>query len=124
MVENIGVKSFFSKGKDIKDIEKKMRTAIQYTKKNYKPAFIEIKTTRWLEHCGPNNDDNLAYRSKKVLNEWKDNDFLKKFDQKITNHNYYKSLKKKIDNEINKAFNIAEKSKFPNFADLKKGVYE
>ena len=26
------------------------------------PFFLEIETTRYLEHCGPNNDDHLGYR--------------------------------------------------------------
>ena len=29
-----------------------------------------LDTYRWLEHCGPNNDDNLEYRSKKEINFW------------------------------------------------------
>ena len=30
-------------------------------------SFIELDTYRYLEHCGPNNDDNLNYRPKKEI---------------------------------------------------------
>ena len=30
------------------------------------PAIIEIKTHRYLEHCGPNEDDQLGYRPDKL----------------------------------------------------------
>ena len=29
---------------------------------NYEPVFIEVSTYRYLEHCGPNQDDDLNYR--------------------------------------------------------------
>ena len=35
------------------------------------PAFLECSTYRWLEHCGPNNDDDLGYRPKTEVAEWK-----------------------------------------------------
>jgi pyruvate dehydrogenase E1 component alpha subunit len=35
------------------------------------PAFIECSTYRWLEHCGPNVDDDLGYRPKTEVVERK-----------------------------------------------------
>ena len=45
---------------------------ISFSKFSKKPAFIEIRNFRYLEHCGPNYDDNLNYRNlvvRKALNE-------------------------------------------------------
>ena len=35
------------------------------------PILIEADTYRFVEHCGPNNDDNLNYRSKNEINKLK-----------------------------------------------------
>ena len=125
LVKKIGVKSVFSNGKKIDDIERKMQLSINYIKKNKKPSFIEIKTSRWLEHCGPNDDSGLGYRSISKLNEWKKNDFLKILEKKISKkNNDVKKIKNNISLRIKNAFAIAESSKFPKFNDLKKGIYE
>ena len=38
------------------------------------PMFIEFKTYRWREHCGPNYDNNLGYRDESEFLRWKKND--------------------------------------------------
>ena len=101
-----------------------MRLAISYVRKNKKPSFIEIKTTRWLEHCGPDDDSNLGYRSITKLNKWKKIDFLKILEKKINKKVYLEKIKKDINLKIINAFNIADNSKFPKFKDLKNGIYE
>ena len=57
-----------------------------YNKLNYayklarkgKPCLIEIETYRFLEHCGPNYDNDLEYRSNKEFEKYMKNDPLKK----------------------------------------------
>lgn len=41
------------------------------------PIFLEIETHRYLEHCGPNNDDHLNYRDLEYLKKWKEMDPIK-----------------------------------------------
>ena len=36
-----------------------------------RPYFVEFDTYRWLEHCGPNLDNNIGYRSEKEFKIWK-----------------------------------------------------
>ena len=36
-----------------------------FCRNEVKPVFIEFQTYRWLEHCGPNFDNNIGYRSEK-----------------------------------------------------------
>ena len=68
-------------------------------RKNY-PQFVEIPTWRYLEHCGPNDDDNLNYRSSKDIIFWKKNDPV------VLAEKYLKS-KYNISNEL-----IASRHKF------------
>ena len=58
-----------------------------YKKKN-KPALVEFKTYRWLEHCGPNWDDDLGYRSREEVKRW-----LKKCPISIIEKKNIKKLK-------------------------------
>lgn len=125
LAKSIGVESSFSKGKNLKDIYDKMKNGINYVNKNAKPFFLEVKTTRWLEHCGPNDDSSLGYRSLKELQIWKKNDFLIQIRSKLNkNSKKIKKIEDQIKLKVFKAFDFAEKSKFPNYKDLFRGVYE
>ena len=108
---------------------KPSKKAIEIIKKKKQPVFIELFTYRWLEHCGPNWDDDLGYRKQGELNNWLkkcpikkiENDMLKKnksFNKVISNYN------KLIDQEIEKAFKFAKKSNFPDKSYLYKHVYK
>jgi pyruvate dehydrogenase E1 component alpha subunit len=92
---------------------------------NYEPVFIEVSTYRHLEHCGPNNDDNLNYRPAKEINYWIKNDPLKKLEKHIIKKKYssilkIEKIKMKIKEEITKAFKFAEKSPLPKIKDYLK----
>ena len=125
MVEKIGVKSLHGNGNDILESYEKIRFAYNQVKKNKTPYFLEFKTYRWLEHCGPFFDNHLNYRNLKEVKNWKKRDPLKILNKKILSQFPYASkilrnLEKKLDKEINKAFVYAQNSKFP----AKKTAYE
>ena len=87
-------------------------------KNNLKPIFIEVDTYRYLEHCGPNNDDNLNYRPKKEVNYWTKRDPLLLTENyilknKISTIKKINLIKKKVNQSIKEAFKFAEKSKYP-----------
>ena len=56
---------------------------------NKGPSVIEVLTHRYLEHCGPNNDDNLSYRSKKFLDYWEAIDIIKLYENYLLKDNKY-----------------------------------
>ena len=109
----------------INELSKKVITNI---KQKQKPYLIEFLTYRHFEHCGPNLDDHLEYRDKTELSYWLNKcpiKFLEKKFQK-SNYNYsveYKKNTLKIDNEIKRAFNFAELSKFPKKDLINKYIY-
>ena len=72
------------------------------------------KTYRYLEHCGPNNDDNLKYRTKKEIEYWLKKDPIKleinklKKNKSFDNEKYLKfcnSVRKKFISSIIKTKN-------------------
>ena len=73
----MGIKSIKIKTNNPFKIYKKIKNFIP----KYQINFIEIETYRYVEHCGPNNDDKLNYRPKKKLNIGYRKILIKKFFQ-------------------------------------------
>ena len=89
---------------------------------------MELKTFRNIEHCGPNNDDDLSYRDRKYLNYWKKRCPVYNYEKKLVNNkclsfNQIENIEKNVNLEIAKSFKFAEKSKYPKKEFLKKYVY-
>lgn len=57
-----GLESFSGDGNSVLDVARLADTAVTLAK-NGKPTFLEFETYRWREHCGPNFDNDLGYRS-------------------------------------------------------------
>jgi len=126
MIESIGVKSLHTDGNDIKKIFSAGKKAINFIKKKNKPFFLLFDNYRWLEHCGPNYDNHIGYRSKKEYIKWKKKDPLlnsyKLLKSLKVNNNVISNMEQKVINEINSAFKFAKDSKFPDKSDLMKDV--
>ena len=116
IIKNYGINSTSINGNDPSRVYSVTKKMISSIRKKSKPMFIECKTYRWLEHCGPNWDDQLNYRPKGELNEWMRKCPLNFIKKKLGKRNYktVKKIEKKIDKEIELAFDFAKKSKLPN----------
>tara|TARA_B100001175_G_scaffold314786_1_gene324838 strand:+ start:9944 stop:10903 length:960 start_codon:yes stop_codon:yes gene_type:complete len=126
MVKAAGINSFSGDGNIIEEVFEITNKAIKNIKKGLGPQFLEFKTYRWLEHCGPNFDDSLNYRPKELTDRWIKKDPLRIIKKKIGKKNFslLKKINNQIDKKINKSFYKAENSKFPNAKDFAKYVYK
>ena len=70
MVEGLGIKSFHFDGSKPLSFAPKLKKILNNVRKDSQPCFVEFSTYRYLEHCGPFNDDDLKYRSKAELKKW------------------------------------------------------
>lgn len=128
MVEAMGIKTYNVDGNNPIKCYNAFLNSKKYVSLKNKPAFLEFKTYRHLEHCGPNNDDDLNYRSKREIKEWKKKDPIQNFEKilikkKILNQQKILLIKEKIAKEVAYAFYKAEKDKFPKQNEAYKGVY-
>ncbi|MDR3425554.1 MAG: thiamine pyrophosphate-dependent dehydrogenase E1 component subunit alpha [Alphaproteobacteria bacterium] len=71
MVEAMGIKSVAGDGNDVAATYKLMHAVIAEMRSGQGPVFAEFSTYRWLEHCGPADDDHLGYRAQGECAEWK-----------------------------------------------------
>jgi len=67
LAESHGIRSFYGNGDDVLEVVRVVEEAIAYMLLESKPAFVEFRTYRLLEHCGPNFDDDLNYRDPKEV---------------------------------------------------------
>ena len=129
MVQAIGIKSDYGDGNDAVDVFDKTQQAISFMKENNKPYFLEFDTYRHLEHCGPNFDNDIGYRSESEFLSWLEKDPIKNFenyllDKKIINDKDILNINDKIMSQIKEAFDFAKKSDFPNIKDMNSYLYK
>jgi TPP-dependent pyruvate/acetoin dehydrogenase alpha subunit len=66
-----GMESQHGDGNNVVEVYEIAGEAIHKARQGGGPTFLEFKTGRWREHCGPNYDDDLGYREERVLEEMK-----------------------------------------------------
>jgi TPP-dependent pyruvate/acetoin dehydrogenase alpha subunit len=86
------------------------------------PQFLEIVTSRWLEHVGPNEDFKLGYRTPDEVTPFREQDEVERLG-KLVGH-VKEQIDQEIENEINEAIEFAEAGKFPEKEELLKYVYK
>ena len=69
-IESYNIKYFYIEhGYDFFQIFRTIKKIIQYIKKKNRPAYIEIKSARYKEHVGINDDNSYDAINKKVFNK-------------------------------------------------------
>jgi pyruvate dehydrogenase E1 component alpha subunit len=66
-----GLASRHGDGNDALAVYQLAGEAVRRARAGEGPSFLEFATYRWREHCGPNYDDHLGYRSEAELERWK-----------------------------------------------------
>ena len=128
-IKNIlGIKTINGNGMNFNDVYKKVKKAADYVTKNSKPVITIFNTYRWLEHCGPNNDDHLNYRNKKEILIWRKRCPLKEITnyvlrKKIFTKNEISKMEIQIENEIINTLKKIKKSKFPKSSEAITKIY-
>ena len=101
---------------------------INYTRNSNGPSFLQLDTYRLLEHCGPNNDDNLNYRNRKEIDVWlKESPIeVKKaslISENVLSEDKFEDIVKTMMSQINEAFDFAINDKFPDSTSRADYVY-
>jgi len=120
----IGLKCETVEDSDFNATYLKMSELIQHAREGRGPSLIEIKTYRKLEHCGPNDDDDLGYRPSHELSKFKSIDLVENLEKLLNlSADQIEEIKSGINSEIDGAFDFAESSEFPDYAEVIGDVY-
>jgi TPP-dependent pyruvate/acetoin dehydrogenase alpha subunit len=87
------------------------------------PMFLEVRTYRWKEHVGPNEDYHLGYRTIHEAAPWIARDPLRSLGAALEPAARAR-LEKEVEEEIAAAFAFAEASPFPEPEELFRDVFK
>ena len=83
------------------------------------PTFLELTTYRWLEHCGPNFDNDLGYRTPAEFEVWRERCPIARLERSMRERNEIddeaiSAIEREIATEIDAAFETAKMLPFPS----------
>lgn len=128
IAEAHGMTATIGDGNDIEEVLSIAKTAVDNARQGNGPQFIELSTYRWREHCGPDFDDGLNYRSTlEIENGLKDNP-IDKFATRLKERNLLSQsdidgYEAEIQKEIIDAFEFALSSAKPSTKDSGERIY-
>ncbi len=123
-----GVLSLQGDGNDADDVYALAGEAIAHARRGRGPVFVEFKTYRWLEHCGPNEDLSIGYRQPGEFESWVARDPVKLYTSRLQERGIVTdaeiaAMARAIAAEIDEAVAFAKASPFPTRDQLTAHVY-
>lgn len=129
MVHCLGVQSESGDGNDALDVYTKVSNAVKSIRAGNGPCFLEFATYRWREHCGPNFDNDIGYRTEDEYLHWKSKDPIVSLEaamlenQTINNGDIVK-MQARLTKEVADAYEFAEASPFPSPAEVSNHLFQ
>ena len=128
LVESMGIHSGHGDGNNVAEVYRKVSESVRDIRNGHGSCFLEFTTYRWREHCGPNYDNNIGYRSEEEYKSWKERDPIALLESRLLEHGVISKVdieKKEMDicQEISDAFTFSENSSFPTPDQAFKGLY-
>ncbi len=123
-----GLETWKGDGNDAVAVQERAAAAVDKARAGGGPTFLELVTYRWREHCGPNYDNDIGYRTPAEFEEWKRRDPLPRLerrllDEAIATRADLDAMATQVAAECEDAVAFAKKSPFPGEEKLREGVY-
>jgi len=115
-------------GNHVAEVFSAVREAVELARSGGGPSFIEARTYRWREHCGPAWDDHLDYRNVEEAKAWMARCPIKLLDKQLledqlVTESELRALHEAARATAEEAVAFAKQSPFPDPAELMHGVY-
>lgn len=128
IAEAHGMTAAFGDGNDVEEVLNISRDAIERARTGRGPQFLEFRTYRWREHCGPDFDDHLNYRTVQEIEAGMNDCPIARYKTKLALGNKdaeaeFSRLESAIHEEISGAFEVALSSRKPTTDDAWGKVY-
>ena len=113
-----GVRALRDDGNDVRRVMELTREAADIARAGGGPSFLEFSTYRWLEHCGPNWDNDLGYRSPAEFEAWRERCPVDRLATSLTasgelDASAIATIEAEIATEIDAAFTFARNAPYP-----------
>lgn len=121
------VPSRHADGNDLEAVLEAADWAVGEARRNG-PAFLLLDTYRWREHCGPNYDNHIGYRTEAEFESWRAKDPIERFSLSLAERGVLKpgdreALESGLKAEIDDAFAFAKASPLPTPKEALAHVY-
>ncbi|MFC1986960.1 thiamine pyrophosphate-dependent dehydrogenase E1 component subunit alpha [Chloroflexota bacterium] len=118
LAEGYGIESYQGDGNDVTEVYKLAKQAIDKARQGGGPTFLEFKTYRWREHCGPNYDNDLGYRTENEFKEWQQHCPLERLKEQLLGDRLLSNqdiagMVKELQAEVAEAIKFARESPLP-----------
>ena len=113
LAEGHGITVLTASGNDIDEVTEVAQSAREIIDSGKGPVFLELSTYRWREHCGPNYDNDIGYRSETEFIEWQQQDPIARTKVLVGSAPLDESITE-IEEEISDAIDFAKDSPFPD----------
>ncbi|WP_417781913.1 thiamine pyrophosphate-dependent dehydrogenase E1 component subunit alpha [Terasakiella pusilla] len=70
IVKGHGIEAHQLDGNDVELVYSQTLDAVAKARAGQGPVFLELMTYRWREHCGPNFDNHIGYRTEEEYQDW------------------------------------------------------
>lgn len=123
-----GIRSHQLDGNDPLAVWQATSDALEHARTGRGPVFLELKTYRWREHCGPGFDNHIGYRTEAEYLEWKQRDPIATFRSRLESEgtldpSRLANFEAAVREEIQLAFSTARAASPPSPATLLDRVY-
>ena len=123
-----GIPSQSLDGNDVERVQSSTVEAVANARQGNGPTFLLFDTYRFREHCGPNFDNDLGYRTMEEFDSWNARSPVELYREdlrarKILDVKAEQSMTVEIEREIDAAFEVAENSPFPREEEAGLFVY-
>ena len=128
VAEGHGVVARQGDGNDLLAVYALAEEAVARARRGDGPTFLELKTYRWREHCGPFFDNDIGYRDPAEFEAWKTKDPVPAFErqmraQGVLSDGLLDTLTREIATEIDEAIAFAKNSPFPDVSEMATFTY-
>ena len=128
LARGYGLDSRQGDGNDVEAIRDLTKAAVDKARTGGGPAFLEFKTYRWREHCGPHYDNHVGYRSEQEFEEWKARCPVARLKQRLLQRRLVTQqdldgIEVALTDEIEAAVAFAKASPFPEPQLLRAHLY-
>lgn len=123
-----GVEALQGDGNDLLAVHEMAGRAIAKARDGDGPTFLEFKTYRWREHCGPFYDNDIGYRTPEEFESWKTKDPVPAFERTMREAGLLSdaeltALRAELSAEIDTAVQFAKDSPFPDASEMATFTY-
>lgn len=128
MVAGFGIPTIHCEAHRVAPMYNTIKKQIDSIRRGDGPQFTEIATYRWREHCGPNYDNDIGYRTEAEYLSWRERDPLSVFEAELLSagvltQSELTKAQTEIEEITTKAFERALAAPFPDHREAYTGLF-